>query len=109
MYTTEQRLKIYQRMLSESLSPTELEYAGSKRLTNDCGFCFMWKMLCFIDKDKNHRTYNALYNDFEGTLPELYEKSDPYSNGAYSFRDWYHREEALAKCIVEMQEGSGIV
>ena len=98
MYTKEQRLEIYKTLLRESLSPTEVMVDKHNRSTKELGICWMYRMLY-------GRT--DLYGRFEETLPELFEKSTEC--GVYMFRDWDHREEALAKCIVELQEGGGIV
>jgi len=98
MYTAEQRLEIYKRLLRESLSPSEV-MVDKKRSTKELGICWMYRML-----------YNTtvLYGRFEETLPELYAKANPDCS-VYMWNDWDEREKALAQCIVELQEGGGIV
>lgn len=100
MYTVEQRLEIYKTMLRESLSPETYSKGAYKQRSNASGFCWMFSVLY---------NSNDLYNDFEGILPELYEKKKYDEGHWYMWNDWCEREESLAQCIQELQTAGGIV
>ncbi len=109
MYTVEQRLKIYKRMLEESLSPSTVRYYKANRKTNESGLCFMYRLLTHVSPDFSGSEFD-LYCRFKETLPELWAKRNSSASiSTYMWEDWYEREEALARCIIELQEGGGIV
>ncbi len=101
MYTAEQRLEIYKTLLRESLSPSDVvDKSGTWKKSNSYGFCFMIQNV--INKKLS-------YVDIDIMFPELWAKATNPGNVYNMWKDWYEREEALAKCIIELQEGGGIV
>jgi hypothetical protein len=90
-----ERFLAYSIMLAEAENPSNfiLTDIGNVRKSNECGLCFMFKLLWDSDD---------LYFKREETLPELADKLAEESQYIpYTEEGWQKRIELLKQCINE--------
>ena len=94
MYTTEQRLEIYKRLLREALSPSMIEWSNGVVPSTHFGFCFMISSV--IDT-------SLPYEKIDKIFPELWAKRTNPKAIFNMWNNWDERINSLTEVIKEME------
>ncbi len=100
--TKSQRYTAYCIMLEEAKRPTKfIDFTGLKRLSNDCGLCFMASRIFAIDflLKKSHLEYQKI----EDMLPEYFNRYNKTIINNPKRISWVDRIEILKQCIKETE------